>query len=155
MRHLSGGLTVVRAQFAPNSVRFSSVQLNSVRLDWAGFEFGLLHGAFISHGEEVEFIIPQQRAGESCQTVGERESRRELELASRRRGLIIKIEKCHFNEFICDTLRRSESKQRKMMFINIKIALFAFRCLSFIQRGNLPYSPLNSAPPICPFALVY
>lgn len=59
MRHLSGGLTVVRAQFAPNSVQFSSVQLNSVRLDWAGFEFGLqLHGAFISHGEEVEFIIP-------------------------------------------------------------------------------------------------
>lgn len=84
MRHLSGGLTVVRAQFAPNSVQFSSVQLNSVRLDWAGSGFGfglLLHGAFISHGEQVEFIIPQQRAGESCQTVGE--SWRELESKAR------------------------------------------------------------------------
>lgn len=145
MRHLSGGLTVVRAQFAPNSVQFNSVQLNSVRFDWAGFEFRLrIH--FPWWRSRIHY--PSTKGwGELPDSWREREAWRELEL-------IIKIEKCHFNEFICDTLRRSESKQRKMMFINMKIALFAFRCLPFIQRG-MPRIPPYSAPPICPFALVY
>lgn len=44
------------------------------------------------------------------------------------------------------TLNASESKQRKIMFINIKIALFAFRHLPFIQRATTPLSLSLSEP---------
>lgn len=67
MRHLSGGLTVVRAQFAPNSVQFSSVQFSwglvGLGWDWFGSrELGLLlEWAFISHGRSSRIHYPTTR----------------------------------------------------------------------------------------------
>lgn len=136
MRHLSGGLTVVRAQFAPNSVQFSSVRIGSVAMRCGGVKSWVhcLNGHSFPMAVAVEFIIPQQAgpvekwAGsmERCQTVGKADSSLKLKNATL------------MNLFA--TLNASESKQRKIMFINIKIALFAFRRLSFIQ----PRSPAPS-----------